>query len=200
MRGSARKRCLAMPTSRFADDDDAGGLEPRAATPDHARRRRTAGSTSSARCAVLSDAERAAIVQCYHNDLSHEEAAFVLGMPGRHRQDARAARQAEAQGAARGLGPLSRAPTRMTTMRERTTRYPTTTGSSARCATRAASMRRPTFPTTASRRASCRRCPRRSPLPPGASPRRSDVDRGRGGRRNAHSPTRSLTSPTRRSG
>ena len=31
--------------------------------------------------ATLSDAERAAIVQCYHNDLSHEEAAFVLGCP-----------------------------------------------------------------------------------------------------------------------
>jgi RNA polymerase sigma-70 factor (ECF subfamily) len=31
--------------------------------------------------AVLSDAERAAIVQCYHNDLSHEEAAYVLGCP-----------------------------------------------------------------------------------------------------------------------
>jgi RNA polymerase sigma-70 factor (ECF subfamily) len=30
---------------------------------------------------VLSEAERAAIVQCYHNDLSHEEAAFVLGCP-----------------------------------------------------------------------------------------------------------------------
>ena len=30
---------------------------------------------------VLSDGERAAIVQCYHNDLSHEEAAYVLGMP-----------------------------------------------------------------------------------------------------------------------
>jgi RNA polymerase sigma factor (sigma-70 family) len=31
--------------------------------------------------AVLSDAERAAIVQCYHNDLTHEEAAEVLGCP-----------------------------------------------------------------------------------------------------------------------
>lgn len=31
--------------------------------------------------AALSDAERAAIVQCYHNDLSHEEAARVLGCP-----------------------------------------------------------------------------------------------------------------------
>ena len=30
---------------------------------------------------VLSEAERAAIVQCYHNDLSHEEAAQVLGCP-----------------------------------------------------------------------------------------------------------------------
>src|SRR5262245_35379563 len=31
--------------------------------------------------AVLSEPERAAIIQCYHNDLSHEEAAVVLGMP-----------------------------------------------------------------------------------------------------------------------
>jgi len=31
--------------------------------------------------AVLSEGERAAIVQCYHNDLSHEEAAYVLGCP-----------------------------------------------------------------------------------------------------------------------
>ena len=31
--------------------------------------------------AALSDGERAAIVQCYHNDLSHEEAAYVLGCP-----------------------------------------------------------------------------------------------------------------------
>src|SRR3954452_20573957 len=31
--------------------------------------------------ALLSEAERAAIVQCYHNDLSHEEAAYVLGCP-----------------------------------------------------------------------------------------------------------------------
>jgi RNA polymerase sigma-70 factor (ECF subfamily) len=30
---------------------------------------------------ALSEAERAAIVQCYHNDLSHEEAAYVLGCP-----------------------------------------------------------------------------------------------------------------------
>ncbi len=30
---------------------------------------------------LLSEGERAAIVQCYHNDLSHEEAAYVLGCP-----------------------------------------------------------------------------------------------------------------------
>jgi RNA polymerase sigma factor (sigma-70 family) len=30
---------------------------------------------------VLSEAERAAIVQCYFNDLTHEEAAYVLGWP-----------------------------------------------------------------------------------------------------------------------
>lgn len=30
---------------------------------------------------LLSDAERAAIVQCYHNDLTHEEAAYVLNCP-----------------------------------------------------------------------------------------------------------------------
>ena len=31
--------------------------------------------------ACLSVPERAAITQCYYNDLSHEEAAYVLGMP-----------------------------------------------------------------------------------------------------------------------
>jgi len=30
---------------------------------------------------VLTAQERAAIVQCYHNDLTHEEAAYVLGCP-----------------------------------------------------------------------------------------------------------------------
>ncbi len=31
--------------------------------------------------AALSEGERAAIVQCYHNDLTHEEAAYVLDCP-----------------------------------------------------------------------------------------------------------------------
>jgi RNA polymerase sigma-70 factor, ECF subfamily len=30
---------------------------------------------------LLNEAERNAIVQCYYNDLSHEEAAYVLGIP-----------------------------------------------------------------------------------------------------------------------
>ncbi|MBA3504871.1 MAG: sigma-70 family RNA polymerase sigma factor [Betaproteobacteria bacterium] len=30
---------------------------------------------------LLSEGERAAIVQCYHNDLTHEEAAYVLALP-----------------------------------------------------------------------------------------------------------------------
>ncbi|MEP7084285.1 MAG: sigma-70 family RNA polymerase sigma factor [Betaproteobacteria bacterium] len=31
--------------------------------------------------AILSEGERAAIIQCYYQDLSHEEAAYVLGCP-----------------------------------------------------------------------------------------------------------------------
>ena len=54
--------------------------------------------------AVLSDGERAAIVQCYHNDLSHEEAAIRAELPRRHREDAHPAGEAEAQVAARGMG------------------------------------------------------------------------------------------------
>lgn len=56
-------------------DDDAGP-----AASDHSRG--TALKIDLERAMrVLSDGERAAIVQCYHNDLTHEEAAYVLGMP-----------------------------------------------------------------------------------------------------------------------
>lgn len=62
-----------------ADDADEDALAP-AATGDHA-----AGTTMKIdmerALATLSEGERAAIVQCYHNDLSHEEAAYVLGCP-----------------------------------------------------------------------------------------------------------------------
>ncbi|MGE5171353.1 MAG: RNA polymerase sigma factor [Rudaea sp.] len=58
-------------------DDDALAS---ASTADHA-----AGTTMKIdmerALAALSEGERAAIVQCYHNDLSHEEAAYVLGCP-----------------------------------------------------------------------------------------------------------------------
>jgi RNA polymerase sigma-70 factor (ECF subfamily) len=61
---------------REAGDENAG----ESSTADHA-----AGTTMKIdlerAMATLSDAERAAIVQCYHNDLSHEEAAYVLGCP-----------------------------------------------------------------------------------------------------------------------
>jgi RNA polymerase sigma-70 factor (ECF subfamily) len=61
-------------------DDDRAADSDGAAVPDGTRH--TAMRLDLERAMrVLSDAERAAIVQCYHNDLSHEEAAFVLGMP-----------------------------------------------------------------------------------------------------------------------
>ncbi len=80
----ARKRkeeLLGRPRRRIVADDD--GEVPRPP-------KRMAATTRAAASlkldleramAVLSDAERAAIVQCYHNDLSHEEAAYVLDCP-----------------------------------------------------------------------------------------------------------------------
>src|SRR5512134_2593585 len=49
-------------------------------TPDHARSATLKLDLERA-MAVLSEAERAAIVQCYRNDLTHEEAAYVLDCP-----------------------------------------------------------------------------------------------------------------------
>ncbi len=51
-----------------------------ASAPDHARAA-TLSIDMDRALALLSDGERAAIVHCYHNDLSHEEAAYVLGCP-----------------------------------------------------------------------------------------------------------------------
>ena len=56
-----------------APDDDAGGPDPERAA--------SLSMDMQRAMAALSDAERAAIVQCYHNDLSHEEAAQVLDCP-----------------------------------------------------------------------------------------------------------------------
>ena len=79
----ARKRHEELLGDRDADvgDEDTGEAAlSRGTGSDHA-----AASTMKIdlerALAQLSDAERAAIVQCYHNDLSHEEAAYVLGWP-----------------------------------------------------------------------------------------------------------------------
>jgi RNA polymerase sigma-70 factor (ECF subfamily) len=79
----ARKRkevLLGDSDEAIADEDDDDGATSGSAGGDHARG--TALKVDMERAlAVLSEAERAAIVQCYHNDLSHEEAAFVLNCP-----------------------------------------------------------------------------------------------------------------------
>jgi RNA polymerase sigma factor (sigma-70 family) len=78
----ARKRkevLLGDSDAELADEDDDAGV-PGEGAPDHARGATLKVDMERA-MAVLSEAERAAIVQCYHNDLSHEEAALVLGCP-----------------------------------------------------------------------------------------------------------------------
>lgn len=63
-----------------ADEGDDAEPERAPAHGDHARGSALHIDMERA-LALLSAAERAAIVQCYHNDLSHEEAAYVLGCP-----------------------------------------------------------------------------------------------------------------------
>ena len=60
------------------DEDDAADAVP--TSGDHARGAALKLDMERA-LAILSEGERAAIVQCYHNDLSHEEAAYVLNCP-----------------------------------------------------------------------------------------------------------------------
>ena len=62
-----------------ADDDDDDARRGRSVSD--ATRSATLHVDMERALAVLSDGERAAIVQCYHNDLSHEEAAYVLDCP-----------------------------------------------------------------------------------------------------------------------
>ncbi|MFO1306186.1 MAG: sigma-70 family RNA polymerase sigma factor [Burkholderiales bacterium] len=62
------------------DDDDAMPHVRDDAHADHARSASLKMDLERA-MATLSEGERAAIVQCYHNDLTHEEAAYVLGCP-----------------------------------------------------------------------------------------------------------------------
>ena len=62
--------------------DDEGAEREDDALGDSELERSASLSMDMARAmAVLSEAERAAIVQCYHNDLSHEEAAQVPNCP-----------------------------------------------------------------------------------------------------------------------
>jgi len=77
----ARKRKEELLGDAGGDgDDEAMAAALGEATPDHARGSALKMDLERA-MAALSEGERAAIVQCYHNDLSHEEAAYVLGMP-----------------------------------------------------------------------------------------------------------------------
>src|SRR6476660_6581677 len=78
----ARKRREELLGDRDDDapDDDDAPPPDEAGGGDHARAA-TLKIDMERALATLSDAERAAIVQCYHNDLSHEEAAYVLNCP-----------------------------------------------------------------------------------------------------------------------
>ena len=80
----ARKRkeeLLGDRVDAVAEDED----DAMTATADHTHADHARGSSlrldMERAMAVLSEGERAAIVQCYHNDLTHEEAAYVLGCP-----------------------------------------------------------------------------------------------------------------------
>lgn len=75
-----REELLGDRDDAVADEDGDAARADRTPNADHAAA--TAMKIDLERAmAMLSDAERAAIVQCYHNDLSHEEAAYVLGCP-----------------------------------------------------------------------------------------------------------------------
>ena len=73
-----KEELLGDREAALADDQTMPHLSE--ATPDHARSATLKLDLERA-MAVLSEAERAAIVQCYHNDLTHEEAAYVLDCP-----------------------------------------------------------------------------------------------------------------------
>jgi len=76
----ATLRRLTAGNFALADDDDGDARPSDGAGGDHARAA-TLRLDMERALAILSEGERAAIVQCYHNDLSHEEAAYVLNCP-----------------------------------------------------------------------------------------------------------------------
>ena len=76
--GEARK----TKESQLPENMDVDEISPAASEDAPSGTRQSAMKIDLERAmSVLSDAERAAIVQCYHNDLSHDEAASVLGCP-----------------------------------------------------------------------------------------------------------------------
>ena len=82
--GSPTRASGARSCSATGCDDSLTGRRRHAAHGRRGRRphtRRAFKLDLERALAVLSDGERAAIVQCYHNDLSHEEAAYVLECP-----------------------------------------------------------------------------------------------------------------------
>lgn len=79
----ARKRHDVLLGDHAGDDDEGDDAMLNALagpTPDAAHATTLKLDLERAMLA-LSDGERAAIVQCYDNDLTHEEAAYVLGIP-----------------------------------------------------------------------------------------------------------------------
>lgn len=75
-----REELLGDRDGQVADEDPDSADDPVETAGDHARSATLKLDLERA-MRVLSEPERAAIVQCYDNDLSHEEAAYVLGMP-----------------------------------------------------------------------------------------------------------------------
>lgn len=73
------RRLKELPMPEDADPDDFA--DARAESAPSVSHRAALSVDMERAMRVLSEAERAAIVQCYHNDLSHEEAAVVLGCP-----------------------------------------------------------------------------------------------------------------------
>jgi RNA polymerase sigma-70 factor (ECF subfamily) len=75
-----KEELLGDRDAEVAVDDDAADAPADAVGGDHAHAASMKLDMERA-LSALSEGERAAIVQCYHNDLSHEEAAYVLGCP-----------------------------------------------------------------------------------------------------------------------
>jgi RNA polymerase sigma-70 factor, ECF subfamily len=79
----ARKRkeeLLGDRDQAIAEDDEASLPDGESVQGDHSRSTSLKLDLERA-MGLLSEGERAAIVQCYHNDLTHEEAAYVLDCP-----------------------------------------------------------------------------------------------------------------------